>query len=463
MSNLQKNLHLFHRAGFGVGVKEFEISSNTTNQQLIKEIFINSENPEKLDVKLSSLDFKGKMKDLSQKERKEIQKKARNDIIAINVAWLERMSETKEILNEKMTLFWHNHFACKSRIPIFNLNQNNLIRENALGNFRSLVHSISKDASMLSFLNNNRNIKNAPNENFARELMELFTIGKGNYTEEDIKNAAKSFTGWSFTEEGEFFLRKRQHDSGTKQFFGKTGNFKGEDIINILLDDKRTSHFITTKILKTFVNPIVKEEYISDYSKIFFESDYDIKNLMQKLFTDDDFYSEKNILAQIKSPIELLSGLMKSFNIKFNNNRSPLAIQKILGQILLSPPNVAGWKGGKNWIDSSSLLFRMNLAEYLFKASEIDINYKDELEDNAQIKKLLKQLNAEADLKNLVNYFENKDKNNLNKNLCYYILGILPEQRNIELAHKYSDNTSAAKFIESFSLKLTAFPEFQLC
>ncbi len=463
MSDLENKIHLYHRAGFGISLDEFQKIESKSVNDLVTEIFNNSGNPQLLKPDLETANFNKKLKDLSDAEKKELQKKAREENMAINVLWLNKMSATNEFLNEKMTLFWHNHFACKSRFPKYNLNQNNLIRKYALGNFRDFVHAIAKDASMLAFLNNIQNKKDAPNENFARELMELFTIGKGNYTEEDIKNAAKAFTGWSIEESGEFILRKRQHDSGSKKFFGKTGNFEGEDIINILLDDRRTSEFITRKIIKAFVNPNPDSDYVKEYSKYFFESGYDIKKLMNKIFSGSEFYESKNINSQIKSPVELLAGLMKTFNITFSSNKSPLAVQKILGQILLNPPNVAGWKGGKNWIDSSSLLFRMNLTEYFFKSSEIELNYKDELEDNAQTKKILKQLDAEINLKPMVNYFSKFENEELQNKLSYYILGSVPESKNLELAIQYSDNSTANKYIESLALKLTSLPEFQLC
>ncbi len=463
MSDLIKNIHLYRRAGFGLSVEDFKKAETNTKDSILKSIFKNSSNPTELKPDLETSKFTRKPKDLSAAERKEFQKKAREDNIAINILWLNKMATSEEFLNEKMTLFWHNHFACKSKLPKLNLLQNNLIRKYALGNFREFVHSISKDASMLAFLNNLQNKKDAPNENFARELMELFTIGKGNYTEDDIKNAARAFTGWSVDEDGEFILRKRQHDSGTKKFFGKSGNFEGEDIINILLDDRRTSEFITTKILKAFVNPYPDKDKIKEYSKYFYESDYNIKNLMTKIFSESYFYETGNINSFIKSPVELLAGLMKFFNITFSSNKSPLAVQKILGQILLNPPNVAGWKGGKNWIDSSSLLFRMNLAEYFFKSSDIELNYKDELEDNAQIKSILKQLDANVNLTEFKNYFSGFEKEKQEEKICYFILGTIPDNKNSELAKQYSDNSNSEKFIESFALKLTSLPEFQLC
>ena len=184
---------------------------------------------------------------------------------------------------------------------------------------------------------------------------------------------------------------------------------------------------------------------------------------MTKIFSDSYFYETGNINSIIKSPVELLAGLMKAFNITFSSNKSPLAVQKILGQILLNPPNVAGWKGGKNWIDSSSLLFRMNLAEYFFKSSDIELNYKDELEDNAQIKKILKQLDANINLNNFSAYFGSIEKGKQIEEISYYILGTVPDNNNIELAKQYSDNSGSEKFIESFALKLTSLPEFQLC
>jgi uncharacterized protein (DUF1800 family) len=190
----------------------------------------------------------------SEAEIKEAFKKNREDQLTLNAAWFSQLTDPSAVLREKMTFFWHDHFACRTRNAFLAQQQINTLRTHAFGKFGDLLMAISKDPGMLQFLNNQQNKKDSPNENFAREVMELFTLGRGNYTEEDIKNAARAFTGWAFNPNtGEFLFRQRQHDFESKTFRGKTGNFSGEDIVTMILEDKQTAVFITKKICQFFV------------------------------------------------------------------------------------------------------------------------------------------------------------------------------------------------------------------
>ena len=184
--------------------------------------------------------------------------------------------------------------------------------------------------------------------------MELFTLGRGNYTENDIKEAARAFTGWSSEFKGEFVFRRFQHDYGEKTVLGKTGNFDGDDVLDIFLSQKQTAKFITQKIYKFFVNDNVDEEKVNWLADRFYQSNYDISKLMEDIFTSDWFYDEKNIGSKIKSPIELMAGIQRMLPMKLENEEALTFLQRALGQILFYPPNVAGWPGGKTWIDSST-------------------------------------------------------------------------------------------------------------
>jgi uncharacterized protein (DUF1800 family) len=288
------------------------------------------------------------------------------------------MTTSDAQLREKMSLFWHGHFASKTVNILYDQELLNVIRENALGNFRDLLTNVSKSASMIQFLNNNQNKKSHPNENFARELMELFTIGRGNYTETDVKESARAFTGWGASLQGGFDFRPRQHDDGIKTFFGKTGNFSGEDILEILLAQKQTSVFITRKIYRFFVNEIADEEKINVLASQFFESRYDIRALMISIFTSAWFYDQKNIGSQIKSPVLWLVGMRRQLPMEIQNPLVQIVLERLLGQVLFSPPNVAGWPGGKHWIDSSSLMLRMRLPQIVFRSDVIISKPKDD-------------------------------------------------------------------------------------
>jgi len=179
--------------------------------------------------------------------------------------------------------------------PKFNRQLLNVIRKNALGNFKELLFEVSKSPAMLQFLNNQQNKKDHPNENFAREVMELFTMGRGNYTENDIKELARAFTGWGYDKEGNFTERPKQHDTGAKTFLGKTGNFTGDDVLNIILEQKATAKFITAKIYKFFVNENPDQNNINKLSEELYTSNYDLKKLMQNIFSSSWFYDQKKM------------------------------------------------------------------------------------------------------------------------------------------------------------------------
>ncbi len=229
---------------------------------------------------------------------------------------------------------------------------------------------------MLRFLNNQQNRKQHPNENFAREVMELFTVGRGNYTEQDIKEAARAFTGWSFDLNGTFVFRKYAHDEGLKTILGKTGYFTGDDVLTILLEQPQTAQFITQKIYRYFVNDTIDAGHVQWLSKRFYESNYHIGLLMQDIFTSSWFYEEKNIGAKIKSPVELLAGIRRILPLQFQNEGVQLVLQKLLGQLLFYPPNVAGWAGGKTWIDSSTLMLRLRIPQLIKDADTYYVQLK---------------------------------------------------------------------------------------
>jgi uncharacterized protein (DUF1800 family) len=373
------------------------------------------------------------------------------------------MASGDSMLREKMTLFWHGHFACRIRQPLLTQIQNNVIRENALGKFSDLLLAISKDPGMLQFLNNQQNKKNSPNENFAREVMELFTLGRGNYSEKDIKEAARAFTGWGANPKGEFVFRTNQHDDGQKTFQGKTGNFKGEDILNIILQNPKASTFICTKIYRYFVNENVDNQIVESMAKRFRSKDYDIKDLMEYTFKSDWFYLPENIGTRIKSPVELLVGLQRNFGINFQQKQPILFIQKALGQILFYPPNVAGWSGGKNWIDSSTLMTRMKLPELIFKDSEITFNPKDEGDVNTEnLRKKIKQMQANIDWGAFQNNFPTDKPQELLDKLDAYLLSrpISIQQKSIILSK--AEGKSGVSLLQNMAQSIASLPEYQL-
>ena len=368
----------------------------------------------------------------------------------LNNTWLERLGEVDCFFNEKMTLFWHNHFACKTNDPYQMQELNNIMRKHALGNFRTLLTEVSKSPAMLLYLNNAQNKKDKINENFARELMELFTLGIGNYTEKDIKEGARALTGWGFNRKTTAFIFiKSRHDYGEKTFLGKTGNFNGDDIIDIILGNKQTAYFITKKVYKYFINERVDEKLVETLASNFYKSDYDISLLMREILLSDWFYEEENSGVLIKTPIHLLVGFKVQFGFELVNAKKNFKLQKALKQTLFEPPNVAGWPGGKDWIDNSTLFLRMKLGATLLNDGRI--NFIEE--DNDE------------------NMMEDSGKGEYGYSFNWHLL----EQKFPENVRTYdffliSDiNEAVRKLINAESsfegkvLKTISLPEFQMC
>ncbi|GAA4377784.1 DUF1800 domain-containing protein [Hymenobacter koreensis] len=320
---------------------------------------------------------------LTAEQRKQQNRQIREAFYAMNTGWLERMATSPAQFREKLTFFWHGHFAARVRRPDAALQLNNTVRRLALGKFSDLLLAVSKEPAMLQFLNNQQNRKQRPNENFAREVMELFTIGRGQYTEQDVKEAARAFTGWGYDAQSQFVFRARQHDDGPKTFMGRTGNFGGEDILRILLERRETAAFITTKLYRFFVNDVPNAQHIQPLADAFYRSGYDIEDLMERMLSADWFYDAANVGTRIKSPVELLVGLRRQAGLQPADGRLLVFWQKALGQTLFQPPNVAGWPGGRNWIDSSSLLLRLQLPQVLLKQAEVNVALKEDENDIA--------------------------------------------------------------------------------
>jgi uncharacterized protein (DUF1800 family) len=333
---------------------------------------------------------------------------------------------------------------------------------------------VSKSAAMLNFLNANQNRKDHPNENFAREVMELFTLGRGNYTENDIKEAARAFTGWGANVRGEFIFRKFQHDTGSKTVLGHTGNFDGDDILDILLEQKQAARFITQKIYRFFVNDAVDQEKTEWLADRFYNSGYNLSSLMDDIFTSDWFYEEKNIGAKIKSPIELMAGIRRILPMKIENEESMIILQRVLGQMLFYPPNVAGWPGGKSWIDSSTLMVRMRLPQMITDNDELNVNPKadddqmmgrkdaDAMEGMKGLGKIGKPIKATIEWKNYLKTFENVPREQLVSALASQLLQAKPAYP-ADMIRLYANGESRESFIRSATIQIMSTPEYQMC
>ncbi|MES2113079.1 MAG: DUF1800 domain-containing protein [Bacteroidota bacterium] len=459
MDNLRQIKHLYARAGFGLMFGEMRTTGNLSINRALSMLFKASENYQPLDIIKDDASYTMMVKG-DKTEKKQFMQLQRQQEKDLNAAWMERMSNTDAVLREKMTLFWHNHFACRSNQSQFAQQLNNIQREHALGNFHTLVLEVSKSPAMLQFLNNQQNRKGHPNENFARELMELFTIGRGNYTEQDVKESARAFTGWSFNKDGEFTMRPFLHDDGVKTFLSKTGNLTGEDIIDRLLQQKQTATFISTKLYKYLVNETPNTDHIAAMADVFYKSNYEIKPLLQFVFTAPWFYAERNMGNMVKSPVEFLVGLNRQFFISYQRPEVMLQFQKVLGQVLFYPPNVAGWPGGRNWIDSSSLMYRLKIPSTLLNGGVIDFTGKADPEEEAYIAASHNQqqivnarVQAQADWDKLLKLIP---AGSSKSNIAAFIL-------QPQVSKALAAELSNAPDIKTAIIQTVSTPEYQLC
>lgn len=296
--------------------------------------------------------------------------------INIRANWLSRMLSGVEPILERMMLFWHNHFATSiAKIQDASLmeRQYALIRKHAMGQFGPFLKEMSRDAAMLVWLDSNQNVKAHPNENYAREVMELFSLGVGNYKEKDVQEAARAFTGWHVSSgdsgERQFTFRANEHDSGKKTILGQTGDWDGDDVIRILLEQKACARFLVTKLYNYFVNENVTppESFIQPLCDALRKSDYDLGGLVRTILKSKHFYSAYSYRQKVKSPIDYVLGVARMFGINpFGGTvvspYSLLGTLELQGQQLYQPPNVKGWEGGKAWLNTATVLARHNFA-----------------------------------------------------------------------------------------------------
>ena len=477
----QKNLHLLWRAGFGPMaemVPQLDSIQPAALWNLLKQSSAKAPKVIHVAENLSDGLFKG-VKDLadaqrlSDEQRKMLREQSRDGLKRLNTIWLNHMINSEAQLREKMAFFWHGHFACRVINIYFQQQLLDVIREHALGNFGDLLRAVSKSPAMLQFLNNQQNRKKQPNENFAREVMELFTMGRGNYAEQDIKEAARAFTGWGFDLRGEFVFRTFQHDDGNKTILGKTGKWTGDDVIDILLEDPRTALFIARKLYRFFVSEQENLTEIGELAKTLYDSNYAILPTLDRLFTSTWFYHPAYVGNRIKSPIELMVGIRRILPMQLSNEDAQLIFQRALGQILFYPPNVAGWPGGKTWIDSSTLMLRMRLPQMLAANTIMEINTKSD--DDVQMGQMIEQQKRRAEAqayanrfgtasiawKSIVGLFDNTPRIDLQKKIARLLL--VREASHVDqVAAKHINQSSREAFIQSAMIQYMSTPEYQL-
>jgi uncharacterized protein (DUF1800 family) len=288
--------------------------------------------------------------------------------------WIEELVSTDQPLVERMVLFWHAHFTSsinKTRYPGGLYWQNEMFRANAFGNFATLLKNVARDPAMLIYLDGVQNVARQPNENFARELLELFTLGEGHYSEADIKAAARAFTGWGITREGTYSFTPAAHDDGEKSFLGQTGRFDGEQIIDILLKHPRTAETVVEKLWREFVALKPDPVEIKRLAAEFRASGYEMKPVLRSLFLSAPFRDPATRAALIKSPVDLIIGTVRVLGLPVPEKTQLGRMMQVLGQNLFNPPNVKGWTGGEAWITTYTLLQRQQILRRIVEATTV--------------------------------------------------------------------------------------------
>lgn len=340
--------HLFRRAAFGGTINEIITAQKQGPKKAIGQIFNQTD-----DTAIES--------EMATAGRLVTGGADSNQLAAW---WLLRMVKTPCPFLEKMTLFWHGHFATgadKVMDARAMFRQNQLLRKHALGLYRPFVKAISCDVAMLIYLDSEENRKTRPNENYARELVELFCLGPGNYSEHDIKEIARCFTGWE-VRRSKFDFNDHQHDKRTKSFLGADGNFDGNEAIEVVLKQPAAGQFMAKKLIRYFVfdDKMITDQFAAPIANQLRDSNFNIREAVQTILSSNVFFSDVAVAQKIKSPVELAIGFLRFFDASTNIS---LLAQRLaaIGQLPLYPPNVKGWAGGRSWINASTILARANL------------------------------------------------------------------------------------------------------
>ena len=356
--NRARAAHFYRRAGFAATSMQLDEAAKKDPSQLVEE-FIRAGR--------ETASFIDEVEEMTQFILNTGE--ARN----LSAAWMYRLLGTPDQLTEKLAIFWHGHFAtsaAKVTDPKLMHNQNLLLRKYATGDFSKLVQAISRDPAMLLYLDSATNRKSHPNENYARELMELFCMGEGNYTEKDVQELARCFTGWEVVQ-GRFKFRRFQHDSGTKKLLGNEGKLTGQQAVNVILKHKATPQFIVRKLIRYFMfdEPAASDSLVEPLARYFRKKDLQVAPLIAKMLNSQLFHSDITIGQKIRSPVELAVGVLRALHGTTDAYELAKGVTE-LGQGLYYPPNVKGWDGGRTWINSSTLLGRANLMKSVLRNSK---------------------------------------------------------------------------------------------
>jgi uncharacterized protein (DUF1800 family) len=373
--------HLLRRAGFGGTPEQIDFLHQMGRRKAV-DYLLNYENEEDdtrpIEVQRSAPPGRLARREMSEQERQREQMRLRRESAAqltrVLDWWIRTMVSTPRPLQEKLVLFWHGHFTSgfrEVRSSYYLFEQNQLFRKHAAGNFRQLLLDVSADPAMVLYLNTQQNRRGKPNENYARELLELFTLGSGHYTEKDIKEAARAFTGISIDPAtGQTTFNRRQHDDGVKTFMGRSGRWGPADIIDIILAQPAAAEHLAARVWTFFAHESPPQNVVRALARTLRKNKYEIRPMLREMFASDVFYGEKARFTHIKSPVELVVGTLRLLEMPPNDTLAMNFAMRMMGQQLMQPPNVKGWDGGETWISTSTLFNRYNLVGVLIDGTD---------------------------------------------------------------------------------------------
>ena len=370
--SLQESVHLLTRTGFAPSPAEIEAFTPLSRQEAVNQLLAHTRTSGFIAPPLWSQNVASyspqhlhlKRRQSNRQEKKKINDGLRQQARGLQAYWLAEMAHTPSPMTENLTIFWHNYFPVsfkKVTQPMFMLNYLKLLRHHSSGNFRAMLHDIAKDPAMLRYLDGAQNFKKSPNENFAREVMELFTVGTGVYSEKDVKEAARAFTGWGIHgKNGRFRMFPGRHDPLPKVVLGQTVH-TGEDVLDVLLNQSKTAERVTRRLWFHFVGRDPDPVTLTRISEKFQQQSYDLKFLMREILNHDEFWAARNRGTAIKSPAEMVVGFVRQFAISDPSADLMAKLTRQWGMELLAPPNVKGWAGGRSWINTGNIIPRENL------------------------------------------------------------------------------------------------------
>lgn len=402
--------------------------------------------------------YRKKLKEYSPEQIKELRKKEAQTALELKSWWIDKMQNETYPLREKMTCFWHNHFVStlqKVKVNYWVFQHNQILRENAFGNFKTLTKKIIQSNAMVRYLDNVDNRKGKINENLSRELLELFTLGIGNYTETDIKGGAKGLAGLSLGEDQAVY-RTFFEDDEAFDYLGKKGSFKIDAMIDLIFEQPQVPYLVTRKILKWFIYDNPNEELVNYYGDYFRKKNFEIKPLLLKIFTEE--YPKKTAGSKIKNPLEYSLQIIHELGIKTTNTKMIALFCRQQGMDLMDQPNVKGWDGGNSWLTSQVYLQRNNVADLLCNGKNLNRNFNGEMKENKNANKIVNlqlKWNKTDTNKTIINAFENQ--------LLFQIDDVMKADFEKILKYDFDGSTEGSQFavlrLVNFMIKT---PEFQL-